>query len=110
MTATWWITMMLSMALLLYLVYGMGKSKGRSEERAKRPKPPQPVCPCSHVWGEHKEGGQCHGQVRRPYYSSIGTRNGHQWVACKCTKYHGPIPIMEDYFHPGFTTLPEIEK
>ena len=92
----------ISLALLgMWVSYRIGVVKGRAIERNKTPKPITPTCPCSHIWGEHKEGGSCKAQIKRPYYSGIGSRNGHEWVECACTKYHGPIPITSDFFNPG---------
>ena len=91
-----------SLFAVFYVIgLSVGKSKGRKEERAKKPKPAQPICPCEHVWGAHKNGGSCQSQVRRPFYYSTGSRNGHEWVNCACTKYHGPEVINSEFFNPG---------
>lgn len=79
----------------------IGRATGRTEERNKKPAPVKPVCPCTHTVGEHLEGGNCLAEVKRPYYLAGGGRNGHEWVKCACTKYHGPIVLNEEFFHPG---------
>lgn len=82
------------------------KVSGRRKAKAL-PATPLATCPCGHTIGEHKDERSCQAQTRRPYYYSNGSRNGHQWVKCVCTKYYGPQPLT-DLFHPGtlFPTHP----
>jgi len=92
-------------AFLLWISYMVGRARGMWIERNRTPEPVQPICPCEHVWGAHKDGGRCQAAVRRPYYNNFGTRSGYEWVGCACTKYHGPEMLTKEYFNPGtFTT------
>jgi hypothetical protein len=109
-TLTGFLVMVFFAIPVLVGTYNTGRARGRAEERARKPKQPKPICPCEHVWGEHKDGGKCQGMVRRAFYYKTGTRNGYEWVPCSCMKYHGPVPITDQFFHPGFTRLPEIDS
>lgn len=103
------ITFLITLLVIIpvaFLFFNLGRARGRDEERAKKPKMPKAVCPCDHTWGEHKNGGSCLGTAKRPAYNIIGGRAGYEYVRCACTRYHGPIPILDEYFHPGFTVLP----
>lgn len=91
-----------SLALfVLWASYRIGRIRGREIERALKPK--GAVCPCGHIWSAHKEGGKCQADERRENYLSDGTRRGHEWVRCTCTKYHGPTLVTDDFFDPGVT-------
>lgn len=91
-------------AFLVWVFYRVGYRRGTLDEKRRTPPPPQAICPCTHSIGTHKDGGRCQAAVKRPYYTSMGSRNGHQWVNCACTKYWGPQPVTE-FFHPGIAML-----
>jgi hypothetical protein len=70
--------------------------------RRKGPKPPQPVCGCTHHHGFHDpQTGECHGVVRgEPIeFDAYAARNPVAWaqVQCSCRQYSGPVPIPEFY-------------
>lgn len=87
----------------------MGFDAGVRAERRRVPPPPRAICPCGHSIGEHKELKSCQAQVRRPFYYATGSRNGHEWITCPCTRYYGPKPIPADYFHPGTLMLEQAD-
>lgn len=83
--------------------YFVGKFRGRLLE-SQRGKTTQPICPCGHVWGAHKDGLRCQEEIKRPHYYGGGSRNGWEYVRCGCTKYHGPELITNEFFSPGTFT------
>ena len=93
--------LVLANLLVIYVVYRVGRTRGRQIERDETLARAGPICPCGHVLGEHKDGGKCLGDTQRVHYYSNGDRNGYEWVKCVCTKYHGPVLITDDFFHPG---------
>lgn len=86
----------------------VGTIKERIVKKALGPQPVKPVCPCTHLWGEHKEGKQCQARIKRPVYSG-GVWMGNDWVLCSCTKYHGPNVINEEFFLPD-TVYPPLSS
>lgn len=96
-------TILLNIPVVLF-VYWIGIVRGRAEERAKKPEPIKPVCPCNHTWGSHKEGNRCQAQEKRENYNKFGERSGWEYANCACTKYHGPVVVTEEFFHPGVIT------
>lgn len=97
----WFVLYIVGVSLAFYFGKTVGKVSGRREERSKKPEPITPTCPCTHTAGEHKDGGSCKAQIRRPHYTSLGDRSGHEYVLCACTKYHGPTVVDNDFFNPG---------
>jgi len=87
------------------LGFFMGRSSGAARERNKKV---QAICPCSHTWGEHKDAGKCLASVRIKSYSA-GMWMGYVYHACACTKYHGPVVVNDEYFHPGYISRSEVE-
>ena len=87
------------------LGFFMGRSNGAARERSKKV---TATCPCSHIWGSHKDGGRCQAAIKRDKYSA-GMWMGHEYVSCACSKYHGPVVVNDEYFHPGYISRSEIE-
>ena len=57
---------------------------------------------------EHKDAGKCLASVRIKSYSA-GMWMGYVYHACACTKYHGPVVVNDEYFHPGYISRSEVE-
>lgn len=80
---------------------------------ARRPGPGQsrvlPICACEHPYGAHVNG-ECQEDVERPFYNTLGTRNGYEYVPCPCRRYTGPEPLSSDIWVPPMLPTTEVDR
>ncbi len=107
MTASFAIAIILFALFVNFLVYKAGVVRGKAIQRQIVEKI-KPICPCNHTWGEHKDGGECQAQERREVLGKDYRFMRYEYSSCACTKYHGPIVLTEEFYHPGIAT--EIEQ
>lgn len=62
------------------------------------PKPPKPVCGCTHQLAFHDPAtGECHGVNSVEKYSRTGYWVGEEQIRCTCRQYDGPTPLPTVY-------------
>jgi hypothetical protein len=71
----------------------------RPRLRRDAPKPPQPVCGCTHHHSFHDPAtGQCHGMVEvATHWGAYGDERKWRQDPCTCKVYSGPVPLPEYY-------------
>ncbi len=62
----------------------------------KPPRPPEPICGCTHHHSFHEPAtGICRGVNRHTKYSNGGSNLGIHSFPCTCQQYSGPTPLPE---------------
>lgn len=67
------------------------------------------ICSCGHGFGTHAGGQSCKEQVERKHYTGNGSRNGHEWVTCRCLMFDGVRPLNAEEIVRGWSP-PEVKK
>lgn len=67
--------------------------------RRRHPKPPKPVCGCSHQLAFHDPAtGECHGKVEvETRWDRLGDPVAWSQAQCTCRQYDGPTPLPTVY-------------